>query len=79
MDIQENINDVLDERIVLHEYILNKRKNDKKYDKFSIIVEEQRLIEVKLMKELINDKFKEYLYVKYTKLHKMSYCEKPIG
>ena len=60
MDIQENINDVLDERIVLHEYILNKRKNDKKYDKFSIIVEEQRLIEVKLMKELINDKFKEY-------------------
>ena len=30
MDIQENINDVLDERIVLHEYILNKRKNDKK-------------------------------------------------
>lgn len=60
MDIQENINDVLDERIVLHEYILNKRKNDKKYDKFSIIVEEQRLIEVKLMKELINDRFKEY-------------------
>lgn len=60
MDIQENINDVLDERIVLYEYILNKRKNDKKYDKFSIIVEEQRLIEVKLMKELINDKFKEY-------------------
>jgi hypothetical protein len=60
MDIQENINDVLDERIVLHEYILNKRKNDKKYDKFSIIVEEQRLIEVKLIKELINDKFKEY-------------------
>ena len=60
MDIQESINNVLDERISLHEYILDKRKNDKKYNNFSIIVEEQRLEEVKLTKKLINDKFKEY-------------------
>lgn len=60
MDIQESINDMLDERIEMHEYILNRRKNESKYDSVSILVEEQRLVSTKLLKKLINDKFKEY-------------------
>lgn len=60
MDIQESINDLLDERIEMHEYILNRRKNESKYDSVSILVEEQRLVSTKLLKKLINDKFKEY-------------------
>lgn len=59
MDIQESINGVLNERIKIHERNLNRNKKWN-HDGISNIAVEQRLIEVKFLKKLINDKFKEY-------------------
>lgn len=59
MDIQESINDMLNERIEVHEHVINRNKKWNN-DSISVIEVEQRLIETKLIKKLINDKFKEY-------------------
>lgn len=59
MDIQNEINDMFDERIKMEKSILEKRKQED-YGEISILTMEQRLVTTKLLKKLVNDKFKEY-------------------
>lgn len=59
MDIQNEINDMFDERIKMEKSILEKRKQED-YGEVSILTMEQRLVTTKLLKKLVNDKFKEY-------------------
>lgn len=59
MDIQNEINDMFDERIKMEKSILEKRKQED-YGELSILTMEQRLVTTKLLKKLVNDKFREY-------------------
>ena len=59
MDIQNEINDMFDERIKMEKSILEKRKQED-YGEVSILTMEQRLVTTKLLKKLVNDKFREY-------------------
>lgn len=59
MDIQSEINNMFDERIKMEQSILEKRKQED-YGELSILTIEQRLVTTKLLKKLVNDKFKEY-------------------
>lgn len=59
MDIQNEINDMFDERIKMEKSILEKRKQED-YGEVFILTMEQRLVTTKLLKKLVNDKFREY-------------------
>lgn len=59
MDIQSEINNMFDERIKMEQSILEKRKQED-YGELSILTIEQRLVTTKLLKKLVNDKFREY-------------------
>ena len=58
MDIQSEINNMFDERIKMEQSILEKRKQED-YGELSILTIEQRLVTTKLLKKLVNDKFRE--------------------
>ena len=58
MDIQSEINNMFDERIKMEQSILEKRKQED-YRELSILTIEQRLVTTKLLKKLVNDKFRE--------------------
>lgn len=58
MDIQSEINNMFDERIKMEQSILEKRKQEG-YGELYILTIEQRLVTTKLLKKLVNDKFRE--------------------